>query len=303
MAPKYALFPGCKIPHFVPQYGVATKAVLAELGIELLEPEFGCCGYPVRQQDQRAYLASAAKNLAIAQAEGLDILTPCQCCFGSLKKAMALMEQEANLAAANQVISAEGLAYSGSGVEVKHLLKVLAEDVGEAKIKAKVKLPYEDLKVAVHYGCHALRPSKLVQFDDPQNPTLFDKLVEATGAKSADWEHKTQCCGNPLWGKNNQVAKDLTARKIAAANSAGAELVCVGCTYCQIQFDQVQPELLADHAELSPLPSVVYPQLLGLAMGMQPRDLGLEDHILDVSFLAEKLAKPEDEADPGEAAA
>ncbi len=296
MASKYALFAGCKIPYYVPQYGMATASVLAKLGIELVEPEFGCCGYPVRQQDQRAYLASAAKNLAIAQAEGLDILTPCQCCFGSLKKAVALMEDEAQLDAANRVIRAEGLSYSGSGVEVKHLLQVLSDDVGPAKIKSKVTLPYEDLNIAVHYGCHALRPSKLVQFDDPLNPTLFDDLVEATGAKSVDWDHKTQCCGNPLWGKNDKLAQGLTAKKIQAANRAGAELVCVGCTYCQIQFDQVQPELLPEHTELSPLPSVVYPQLLGLAMGMQPKDLGLDKHNLDVSFLVDKLPEPEEEA-------
>jgi heterodisulfide reductase subunit B len=298
MALKYAFFPGCKISHFVPHYESATKAVMQALGIELVDLEFGCCGYPVRQMDAAAYLAQAARNLAAAQKEGLDILTPCQCCFGSLKKAEILLEDQAKLDAANQVNAEDGLTYNG-GVEVKHMLKVLAGEVGKAKIKAKITQPFENLKVAAHYGCHALRPSNVVQFDNPNDPSLFDGLITVTGAKSVDWSQKTRCCGNPMWGKNNKLAMDIAASKIKAATAAGAEFMAVGCTYCQIQFDQVQPAMLEEMEGLTPLPSLLYPQLLGLAMGLNPKKLGIDEHNLDASLIYDKLPQPEpEETDP-----
>jgi heterodisulfide reductase subunit B len=300
MALKYAFFKGCKIPHYVPHYETATKTVLNALGVELIDLEFGCCGYPVRQMNPKAFLSQAAKNLAMARQEGLDIFTPCQCCFGSLKKAALLLEDEAQQDAVNQVLADDGLSYTG-GVEIKHMLKVMADEVGPAKIAAKVTRPYEDLKVAAHYGCHALRPSKVVDFDDPGNPTLFDELIKATGAISVDWDQKAKCCGNPLWGKNNQLAMDMTANKLKAATTAGAEFMAVGCTYCQIQFDQVQPVMLEQRQDLTPLPSLLYPQLLGLAMGLDPKTLGIDKHNLDAGLIYEKLPKPEEEEPEAEA--
>ncbi|WP_319582230.1 heterodisulfide reductase-related iron-sulfur binding cluster [uncultured Pseudodesulfovibrio sp.] len=122
--------------------------------------------------------------------------------------------------------------------------------------------------MATHYGCHALRPSKVVQFDDPLAPTLFDRLVEVTGAESIDWPLKLQCCGNPLWGKNDALSLDLSVKKLEDAEKSEAHALCVACTYCQIQFDTVQKEHIAGKKSKVSMPSVLYPQLLGLAMGM-----------------------------------
>jgi heterodisulfide reductase subunit B len=286
---KFALFLGCKIPYFLSHYGDATRLVLGELGVTLVEMEFGCCGYPVRNQDTKAFALIAARNLALAEKKGLDIFTPCQCCFGSLKKAAFLMREDAALREeTSSRLAEEGLTYQGQ-VDIKHLLQVLHQDVGLAAIKQKIVKPYHGLKIAAHYGCHALRPSKVVGFDDPLAPTLFDQLVEATGAKSLDWDLKLSCCGNPLWGKNDQLAADMMVNKIKDGQKAGAEFLCVGCTYCQIQFDTVQKEVLAARPGIEALPSLLYVQLLGLAMGLDPKALGLSANLLDAGGLSAHL--------------
>jgi len=273
---KFALFLGCKIPYFVPQYETSMRMVLKALEIGLEDVEFNCCGYPVRNLHERSYVLSSARILALSESRNLGILTPCKCCYGSLKKAQYLLENHPNLRdEINESLADENLKYEGR-IEVKHLLSVLFHDVGLSVIKEKITNPYEGLKIATHYGCHALRPSKVVQFDDPLAPTLFDRLVEVTGAESVDWSLKLQCCGNPLWGKNDALSLDLSVKKLEDAAESGAHALCVACTYCQIQFDTVQKEHIAGKASKVILPSILYPQLLGLAMGMDPGALGMD---------------------------
>lgn len=273
---KFALFPGCKIPYFVPQYETSMRMVLKELDVELEDIEFNCCGYPIRNLHERSYVLSSARILALSESRNLGILTPCKCCYGSLKKAQYLLETHPNLRdEINEILAEEDLKYEGR-IEVKHLLSVLFHDVGLEAIKEKITNPYEGLKIATHYGCHALRPSKVVQFDDPLAPTLFDRLVEITGAVSVDWPLKLQCCGNPLWGKNDALSLDLSVKKIEDAAKSEAHALCVACTYCQIQFDTVQKEHIAGRASKVTIPSILYPQLLGLAMGMEPGALGMD---------------------------
>jgi len=272
---KVALFQGCKIPYFVPQYEESLRAVCGEFSIELLDLEFNCCGYPVRNLDARSCVISSARNLALAEKAGLGIMTPCKCCYGSLKKTeQMLKERESLREQVNSVLAKEGLVYQGTH-GVKHLLSVLFHDVGVDRVKERVTRPYQGLNIAVHYGCHALRPSKITQFDDPIAPVKFDRLVEATGAKSIEWTSKLQCCGNPLWGKNDALSLDLTTKKLENARDSGAEIVCVACTYCQIQFDTVQHQKLAGNDGNGIIPSVLYTQLLGLSMGYGEEDLGL----------------------------
>ncbi len=273
---KYALFLGCKIPYFVPQYETATRLVCSNLDVGLADIEFNCCGYPIRFLDFSAYLLSAAKNLALAEQQDLDIITPCKCCFGSLKKVRHLFSERQDIkdSVNGQLKELYGLEYSGK-TAVKHLLEVLYHDVGIDAVKAKVTRPLTGVNMAVHYGCHALRPSKVMEFDDPAKPQKFDRLVEATGATSVDWFLKTQCCGNPLWGKNPELSKDLTRKKLDNAREAGADYLCVACTYCQMQFDGVQKTIIESEGG-DFLPPVLYPQLLGLSMGFSPKQVGID---------------------------
>ena len=270
---KYAYFPGCKIPHYLEAYGRSTKAVLEALGVDLAEPEFNCCGYPNRHISTAAYLLSAARNLAIAERHGLEILTPCKCCFGSLKLADHRLREEPELRnEINRLLAKEHLRWEGK-TGVRHLLSILKHDVGLDRIKAAVTRPLKDLKVAAHYGCHALRPGKILHFDNPLAPTLFEELVNATGAKSVDWSRRLECCGAPLWEKNDPLATALSKRKLTSAHEAGAHYVCTACTYCQIQFDTVRQ---AASPSTAITPAILYPQLLGLSLGLPETSLGLE---------------------------
>jgi heterodisulfide reductase subunit B len=200
-------------------------------------------------------------------------MTPCKCCYGNLKHADHWLRQNRNLRQqVNTMLAEEGLTWR-EGVLIRHLLTVLDEEIGAENLRDRIELPLTDLRVAAHYGCHALRPANITGFDNPLTPTIFERLIEATGASIVDWPLRLDCCGHPLWGKNNRFALALMNNKLADARQAGAHIMATACTYCQMQFDDVQ----ADHGrhDEPPLPAVLFSQLLGKAMGIDDASLGL----------------------------
>lgn len=274
MAQKiYLYFPGCKINRFLPQYGASTKAVLHGLDIILDETELNCCGYPVRHENFAAAMTAAARNLAVAAAKNLPLLTPCKCCYGSLKHADHWMRKDADLRRqVSAVLADEGLAWRDD-IPIFHLLNLLDTGIGVERLRDRISHPLKELHVAASYGCHALRPGNITQFDNPLSPTLFERLITATGATPVNWPLRLECCGRPLWKKNSRFSLDLMNSKIADARQAGAQILITACTYCQLQFDNVQADHSADRGPL--LPAVLYTQLLGTAMGFAPEALGL----------------------------
>jgi heterodisulfide reductase subunit B len=287
---KFALFEGCNIPARVKQYADATQAVFNKLDIELIEiADFNCCGYPVRNVDQRAFILSAAKNLALAETAGLDIMAMCKCCYGSLKKAEDVLNRDQHLKKeVNAVLAKEKLRYEGH-VRVNHLLTVLHGDVGLEALKPLILKTYNGLQIAASYGCHALRPSRVTGFDDPVAPTLFDELVEITGAYSVDWSRKLDCCGAPLTGVNDRLAMDMALNKITSAREAGAQYLCTACPYTHLQFDWVQNEMAANSKGWEPLAAILYPQLLGLCLGIDEETLGLSKNRLGLAEITSFL--------------
>lgn len=287
---KFALFLGCNIPSRVTQYETSTRAVLQQLDVELVDlPQFVCCGYPVRNSDQNAYLVSAARNMAVAAEAGLDMLVLCKCCFGSLKKAQHILDNDAALRKhVNGVIAAEGPGYH-TGVKVKHLLSVLHQDVGIDRIERQIQQKFSGLQIAVSYGCHALRPSSVTGFDDPVSPGLFDELVEVTGAFSVDWTRKLDCCGAPLTGINDDLARDMALKKLSSAKQSGAQFICTACPYTHLQFDWVQDQMAADSQVAETLPAILYPQLVGLSMSIGAGQLALEKNRLDIQLITSFL--------------
>jgi heterodisulfide reductase subunit B len=288
---KLALFLGCTIPVRLKQYEASSRAVLEKLNVGLVDiREFNCCGYPLRNIDFKVFLLSSARNLALAEKKNLDVMALCQCCYGSLKKADYLMKENASLKKeVNGTLEKEGLKYEGR-IEVKHLLSVLYKDIGIEAIKGKMAMTFKGLKIATHYGCHVLRPSQVVGFDNPVAPSLFDQLVEATGAESIDWPMKLECCGAPLWGVNDRLSMDLTLKKLTDGKKSGADYVCTACPYCHLQFDKVQKMILSQRNLNHPLPSVLYPQLLGLNLGIDRKALGMEKNEIPIAGIEELLA-------------
>lgn len=262
---RYLWFPGCKIAHHLPQYGVSTKAVCKALGIELVELEFGCCGWPARHESFLASMLSAARNLALAKQHKTPILTPCKCCFGNLKHAQARLRSNEKLA--KQValtLAEEGLSLALDG-EISHLLTVLDRAMGVGALQANVVRPLSGVKVACHYGCHALRPADVTEFDDPLAPTMFQRVIAALGAAPVPWELSLECCGHPLRGRDDTISNALMRKKLENASAAGADVVATGCTYCQLQFDSERCKTPGVEAP----PAVLVSQLVGLALGLE----------------------------------
>jgi len=189
------------------------------------------------------------------------------------------------------LLAEEGLEYNGN-VKIKHFLSVLYHDVGIDTIKQQISTPYKNFNIATHYGCHVLRPSRVTQFDDPVNPSLIDELVTVTGAKSVDWPLQLECCGAPVMGIDDDLSENLTKKKLIDAKAAGAHYVCTACPYCHIQFDTVQKRILSENGNQDDaLPAILYPQLLGLGMGIDGDLLGISDNEMDISRVTSFLSE------------
>jgi heterodisulfide reductase subunit B len=288
---KFALFRCCVTSVYLKQYESSTDAVLGKLGVELVDvPEFNCCGYPLKNYDFKAYVLSSARNLCLAEKRNLNIMTLCNCCYGSLKHADHLLREDPSIRKEiNATLQKEGLNYHGS-IEIRHLLDIFHKDIGIEQIRQSVVKTFNGPKIATHYGCHILRPRQIVQFDDPEEPSIFDTLVEVTGAESVDWKDKVKCCGSPVWGVNDELSTDLTERKITGARQSGAEYLCVSCAYCQLQFDRAQRLFSENRKHNDYLPSILYTQLLGLCLGVEEESLGIHQNELSISGIMDFLS-------------
>jgi len=275
---RYAYFPGCRIPHHLPEYGTSVEAVCAALGVELVKPEFNCCGYPMRHEHELASVFSAIHNFAIAEQAGLAILTPCKCCFGNLKYAANRMVEDPSLSGrVEELLADEGLSMP-TNLDVSHLLTILDEQVGADLLRQRTATPLAGVKVACHYGCHALRPGNITGFDDPLAPTMFERIIQSLGAETVEWDLRLECCGYPLRGRDDTVSSALMRKKLEGAQGAGADIVATACTYCQLQFDRERDRLhFGDMLRKAP-PAVLVTQLVGLALGLDSRKLGLKEN-------------------------
>jgi heterodisulfide reductase subunit B len=253
--------------------------VLNKFGIELaVVPDFNCCGYPARNVDEKAYLLPSVRNMAIAEKLSLDILVICNCCFASLQKAKSVMAKDSRLKdELNGYLTKEGLQYSGN-VQIKHYLTVLYEEVGTEKIGSQLVNRFKDLNISVIHGCHILRPREITTFDDSFVPRITEELLQVTGVTSLDWRGKLECCGAALAGLNDELSKKLLKEKITGAQAAGADYITPICSYCHMQFDTTQKNMSGENPSEKLLPVLLYPQLLGLCLGIDEKTLGIDQN-------------------------
>ena len=279
---KYAFFLGCIAPFRYPGIEKSTREVCKALGVELVDlKDASCCPAPgvIKSFSKTTWLAAAARNLALAEKEGLDIVTVCNGCYGSLfEAAHELHENKEMLADVNKVLAEIGLKYSG-GTKVRHFAEVLYNEVGIEKIKGAVKKPV-GYKAAAFYGCHFLKPSKIKQLDDPENPKILDDLVEAVGAKSVLRNQKAMCCGagGGLRSQFGETALNFTKANLEIMKKGGAEMIVDVCPFCHLQFDAGQKD--SGFA----FPVLHLSQLYGIAFGMDAKDLGLNVHVTPVKL-------------------
>jgi heterodisulfide reductase subunit B len=288
---KFALFLGCVIPAREPSYEMSARKVADRLGIELIDLEgSSCCGtIPIESLDFKFSTAIGAYNICLAEEMGYDLITLCSGCFQLLRKVNVTLKEDKELRMEiNKILSKVGKEYKGE-IIVKNFLEVLYYDIGVEKIKELVSRPLKELKVATYYGCHLLAPSSVLKLDDPISPHLFDDLVDATGAESVPYGYKLQCCGGLLRGISDELGLNFARNKFVSIKEAQADCATTVCPFCFIQFEVGQLEIKSRFKEIYDIPTLHYPQLLGLAMGMGARELGLHTHRIKTDSLIEKI--------------
>jgi heterodisulfide reductase subunit B len=288
---KYLMFLGCVIPYRITSYEISARKVLERLDVELVEmPEFNCCGLPIDGVDHDAMLLLAARNLCLAEQQNLNILTLCPGCAGTLRKVnLSLQEDKKLKARVNGYLKEIGMEFKGGKTSVRHIIQALIEDVGLEKVKDSVVKPLTGLKVAEHNGCHILRPTKYVGFDDPDNPVLLKKLVEATGAECLDYLYETDCCGAPVIGVNDKIPLYLAGDKLRNVKAVDAQAMITVCPFCHMMFDINQPRIERLLEEEFGIPVLHYPQLLGLAMGLTHKELVIDELRVDATNLLKNI--------------
>jgi heterodisulfide reductase subunit B len=287
---SYAYFWGCYIPGRLPFMEKSTRAVLGRLGVDVVDlPDLTCCPEKtaVRNLSHRLWLLTAARNLSVAEQAGRDFVTPCTGCFSTLKGANVELRSDPALAEeVNHALGRVGRRYHGT-VEVLHLLDVIDQEAAAGALRDRILYPLTGMKIAVHYGCHLLRPSQELMFDDPFWPTKFDQLVATLGAESIPYPSKMDCCGNLLLrAGQEETAQAMCRSKLREIAAREADALTLVCPSCMLQYDNVQHVLQRAGEELN-LPVLYYPELLGLALGLGPDELALDRHRVSVApFLA-----------------
>jgi heterodisulfide reductase subunit B len=281
---RYLYYPGCccALKATGKAYEESLLAVFKALEVPLEElPDWNCCGATAYMSiDEMKAFALAARNLALAQREAethmleeAHLVAPCSACFLVLTKAQRYLEEYPAVSERiTKALEAAGLRYTNT-VRVRHPLDVLVNDIGLEAIRERVKRPLEGLKVACYYGCQTVRP---YGFDDLTNPTTMDRLVEALGAEAVDWPLKARCCGGTHMGTIEEVGMRLSYILLNEAHKRGADVMATACPLCECNLECFQRQILKRYGDIGELPAVFFTQLVGLALGLSERELGLQ---------------------------
>ena len=279
---KYAYYPGCSLSGMAREYDLSTRAVARALGIELEEiPDWNCCGASSAHATSHLLsVALPARNLGLAEGMGLDVVIPCAACYHNLANARHEMMRDPGLT--GQVNAITEVPFTGK-IGVKSLVQAIVEDYGIDRLKALVTKPLKGLKVAAYYGCLLVRPPYLTGWDDPEDPQAIDRLVEAVGAQPVAWAGKVQCCGAGHALARTDIVVKLANDIVGLARDAGAEAIVAACPMCQNNLDQRQAAAEQRFGSRLGLPVYYFTQLLGLALGIGPKELGLDTHFVDAA--------------------
>ncbi len=278
---KLAYYPGCVAQESGKELDLATRWVAKAVGIELVDfPKFSCCGSGfVDEANEVLNVAINARNLAIAEAAGLDVLTVCSTCQGMLSLAKLRMNDPAVRAKVDGALRPIGISYRGTS-NVTHLLRVLVEQIGLEALRAKVKRPLTGLKVGAFYGCHLLRPADELRWESPEEPHAFEDLLTVLGVEPVMYRGRVMCCGFPVQFVKPETAGRIAGRQILDAKQHGAHAMATPCPLCHISLDAYQKP--AERLVGQPLDVPVFhlPQLVALALGASESELGLDRHLV-----------------------
>jgi succinate dehydrogenase / fumarate reductase cytochrome b subunit len=289
---KYALFTGCTAKQSTPEQMMSTMAVADKLGIELVELTEASCRGASHLQDYDDFLSLVlnARNIAYAEKHGLTMVTICNTCQLNTAMTKHRLDNDAELKAkVNEKLAEVGLEYKGTS-DITHFLYAIIDDIGLDKIKEMVVKPLSEFNIAPFYGCHNIRPSELQNQthktpESSYRPTSLDDLIIACGGKNVDYEEKTKCCGFYVELQAPKTAAILTGNAIAGAMDEDADMMVTPCPLCHLKLDtQAEHASEAIGREVQ-LPVLHMQQMVGLALGCEPQELGLQHHLIDVDFV------------------
>jgi succinate dehydrogenase / fumarate reductase cytochrome b subunit len=291
MALKFALYPGCAAKGATPELYQSTMAIVGRLGIEVVElAASSCCGAGVvTEAEPDVALALNARNFAQAERLGLDVMTICGTCQGVMGAANKRLKSEPGLLdRINRLMEPDGIAYRGT-IQVKHLLWIVVREIGLRQLGAQVVKSLQGLRIAPFYGCYILRPSRDLGFDDPENPTSLEQVIRALGGEAVAYAGRTKCCGFPVILEKEAVAMAMSGANMKEAKDQGADCMVTPCPLCHMSLDIYQDRAGQAVNTALNLPILHLPQLLGLAMGIPSKDLGLARHLISVDSIVKRI--------------
>ena len=289
---KFALFTGCVAKGATRELMLSTHKAAEGLGFDFIEMKSAsCCGAGV-VSEKSPLLADAlnARSFSIAEKQGLDIVTICSTCQGTLKKTEAHLNEDAEYKKkVNDILQEGGHQYSGK-TRIKHFANILATEEGMARLKERIKKPLTGLKVAAFYGCYVLRPSERSDFENPDNPTGMEDIFAVLGATPVYYPSRIKCCGFPIIMMNKNASLDMSGNALLDAIEHGADVVATGCPLCHLSLASYQPEIEIMQKTKNSIPILHLPQLVALALGYSPDELGMNKHIVSTLKINEILA-------------
>lgn len=276
---KYIPFFGCMMTTKYPQFEAAVRKSVSHVGMELVDVEgFTCCPDPIyfQARDKIEWYTIAARNISLAEDLGHDIITTCSGCTATLSEVnLVLKEDESLRNEVNNRLKEIGREFKGS-INVRHAITVLRDDIGADKVAQSVKYPLNELKVAVHYGCHLLKPSRVMRVDDPDRPQILDALIKATGAVPVHHDLTLLCCGKACM--DDSIPDRMVMDILDTIQEKDVECMGLICPTCFDSFDVKQLILERKYNKSYSIPIIYYFQLLGLAQGYKPQEVGLHLH-------------------------
>lgn len=287
---KYAYYPGCSIEKTARGYDESVRAVFQTLEQELIEiDDWNCCGATVYMSvKETVSLAVSARNLAIAEKMGLDVVAPCSSCFTILSKTNRILNEIPDMHRdVNEALSEANLSYSGN-TRVRHPLDVIMNDIGIEAIQKKMKKNLNGLKIAPYYGCQIVRPDKT--FDDQENPVLMDKMFRKCGADIVYFPMKVRCCGGMLMTTFEETALKLNKELLECAEAHGADVIVTTCPLCHFNLEAYQDKINKHYQTKFNLPILYFTQLLGIVFGLPAHTIGLNSVFIPVGKKISSLA-------------
>jgi len=290
---KLALFTGCTIPARALNYEISARRLADALGIEMVDiKNASCCGMPVRNINRIASLTMSANTLAQADEMGMDLMTLCSACNATLAEAAHELNHDKELRKQinKNLVSAGGKPYNGDR-KVWHFTRYLYQEIGSDKIASLVKHPLNGISVVAHAGCHYLKPTKTFEcFDDPEVPSTLDQLIQTTGAKSVKIINRNECCSGGILGIKESTSLKVVGGKLKRIKDrGGVDAMVLHCPFCNIQYEGNQKKIEREVGEVFDLPVLYLPQLLGLALGIDEKDLGFSLNRIKPKVLLEKM--------------